>query len=215
MTPTRLAADALLFDNDGVLVDSGEAVERAWLRVASTYGLDADALMSQVHGRPSRATIDEFVDPPRRAEALALVDRLELEWGDLVRPIPGAVDCVSSLPAGRWAIVTSGTTALSTTRLRAAGVPVPPTLVTADDVRRGKPHPDPYLAAAAGLGVAPGRCVVFEDAAAGVAAARAAGVRWVVGVGPAASELEVDAAVADLRPVRFDGAAVVIERSTA
>lgn len=213
MTPIRLEADAFLFDNDGVLVDSAEAVEKAWLRLADAYDLDPVALLAHVHGRPSGVSIEEFVPASLRAEALAMVDRLELEWGAAVTAMPGAIACVSSLGRHEWAIVTSGTTALSTARLRAAGVPIPPTMVTSDHVRNGKPAPDPYLAAAAGLGVPPDRCVVFEDAAPGVAAARAAGVRYVVGVGSASGALaDVDAAVPDLRSLHIEHGAVLVDR---
>lgn len=214
MTPIRLEADAFLFDNDGVLVDSAGAVEKAWLRLADAYDLDPVALLAHVHGRPSRVTVEEFVAAPLRTEALAMVDRLELEWGAAVAPMPGAVDCVSGLGDHEWAIVTSGTTDLSTARLRAAGVPIPPTLVTADHVRHGKPAPDAYLAAAAGLGVPPDRCIVFEDAAPGVAAARAAGIGYVVGVGAHAGTLGADAAVPDLRSVRIVSGAALVGRSS-
>jgi sugar-phosphatase len=214
VTSIRLEADAFLFDNDGVLVDSAGAVEKAWLRLADAYDLDPVALLAHVHGRPSRVTVEEFVAAPQRSEALAMVDRLELEWGEAVTAMPGAVDCVSALGDHEWAIVTSGTTALSTARLRAAGVPIPPTLVTADHVRHGKPAPDPYLAAAAGLGVPPDRCVVFEDAAPGVAAARAAGIGYVVGVGAHAGSLGADAAVPDLRSVRIVSGAALVGRSS-
>jgi mannitol-1-/sugar-/sorbitol-6-phosphatase len=102
-------------------------------------------------------------------------------------------------------VVTSGGRAIATARMASAGLAAANVLVTSDDVERGKPFPDPYLLAAQRLGLSPGRCAVFEDAPAGIASARAAGVEVIVGVGPNAATEDVTAAVADLRGVRFDG----------
>jgi sugar-phosphatase len=203
---TVLHAEALLFDSDGVLVDSDASVEEAWSTWARHWDLDPDEVVPQVHGTPSRRTVARLIAGPHRDEALAMVDRLELEMADDVQALPGAVELLSSLVPGTWTIVTSGTGALARARLLAAGIPVPDVLVTADDVTHGKPDPEPYLTAAARLGRAPGVCVVFEDAEAGVAAARAAGVRHVVGV--TRRHADVDAYVPDLRSVTVDGSTV-------
>jgi sugar-phosphatase len=203
---TELRALALLFDSDGVLVDSDGAVEDAWSRWSRHWGLDPAEVTSQVHGTPSRQTVARLVAEADRDDALRMIDQLELELADEVRALPGAIELLSSLVPGSWTIVTSGTGPLARARLVAAGIPLPDVLVTADDVSRGKPDPEPYLAAAAGLGRAPHECLVFEDAAAGIASARAAGVRHVVGVGRRNDA--IDAFVPDLRSVTVEGGIV-------
>jgi len=203
---TVLRAEGLLFDSDGVLVDSDASVEEAWTTWARHWDLDPDEVVPQVHGTPSRRTVARLIAEPHQAEALAMVDRLELESADAVRALPGAVELLASLVPGTWCVVTSGTGPLARARLLAAGIPLPDVLVTADDVTRGKPDPEPYRTAADRLGRAPGACLVFEDAAPGVTAARAAGVRHVVGV--TRRHLEVDAYVPDLRSVTVDGQTV-------
>lgn len=203
---TDLHADGLLFDSDGVLVDSDASVEQAWSRWALHWELDPDEVVPQVHGTPSRQTVARLVAEPHRAEALAMIDRLEIELAASVRPLPGAVELLGTLPHGSWAIVTSGTGALARARFAAAGIPVPPVVVTADDVAEGKPAPEPYLAASSALGRPPGDCLVFEDAEAGVTAARAAGVRHVVGV--TRRQPGIDAFVPDLGCVQVTGSTV-------
>jgi sugar-phosphatase len=91
--------------------------------------------------------------------------------------IDGALTLLDSIPTGAWAIVTSGSRALATARLQSRGLPMPPTMVTADDVVNGKPHPEPYMTAARLLGLSADDCIVVEDAPAGLAAATAAGMR--------------------------------------
>ncbi|HQR27666.1 MAG TPA: HAD-IA family hydrolase [Nocardioides sp.] len=208
-----LRASGLLFDSDGVLVDSDDAVQEVWSRWAEHWGLDPDVVVPQVHGTPSRRTVARLVAAPHRSEALTMIDRMELEQADRVRAMPGAATLLRSLPPGTWAIVTSGTGALARARLAAAGLPTPTALVTADDVERGKPDPEPYLTAAGLLGERPADCLVFEDSAAGIAAARAAGVGHLVGVSKtdlSAPGAGVDAFVPDLRHVVVAGAEVRI-----
>src|SRR5262249_31738387 len=91
-------------------------------------------------------------------------------------PLPGACELVESVPADQFAIVTSGSRQLAIARLRAAGLPVPEVLVTAEQVDDGKPDPAGYLRAAELLGVDPAHSLVLEDAPAGVEAALAAGM---------------------------------------
>ena len=203
---TELSAPALLFDSDGVLVDSDAAVVAAWSAWSERWGLDPAVVVPQVHGTPSRRTVARLIAEPHRAEALAMIDQMELAQADLVAAMPGALNLLDSLAAGTWCIVTSGTGSLARARLAAAGLALPPVLVTADDVARGKPDPEPYLTAARLLGEPPGRCLVFEDSPAGVSAARAAGVGHVVGV--ANPNPEVDAFVPDLRWVSVEGSVV-------
>jgi sugar-phosphatase len=174
-----LRARALLFDLDGVLADSTASVERHWRAWAARHGLDGDALLAVVHGRRAVDTIREvtpWLDADRELAALVAA-----EAGDTrgVTAAPGAAALLARLPAGGWAVVTSGVRSVALARLRACGLPEPPLLVAADEIARGKPDPEGYLAAAARLGRAPAECVVLEDAPAGVAAARAAGMRCV------------------------------------
>ena len=163
-----------LFDIDGTLVDSSAVVERAWRQVAREFGVDGDAIVAGCHGRRSVDTVEEFFPPQDRAAAQERIDALELADRDVVA-CRGAADLLAGLDGQPWAAVTSGPRRLMTARLAAAGLPVPPVLVTAEDVQRGKPAPDGYLLAARELGVSPAGCVVVEDSPAGVAAGQASG----------------------------------------
>ena len=204
---TSFPCQAVLFDCDGVLVDSDGPVIAAWSQWAVDLGLDPVQVVSVVHGRRAADTVAMLVPGVGQADALALINRYELEAAHHVEAIPGARALTQTVPAQRWAVVTSGTTTLARARLVAAGIPDPRVLITADDVERGKPEPDGYLAAARLLGVAPGTCAVLEDAAAGIAAARAAGVAYVIGVGDRGLEGLADALVPDLTCVSWvDGA---------
>ena len=176
---TDLECDAVLFDLDGVLVDSSACVERHWRRWASEHGIDPDETMRFAHGRPTVDSI-RLVAPhlPADLEAACLNAAEAFDTGGVVA-IRGAAELVRRLPRTAWAIATSGTRDTALTRLRHTGVPVPDVLITADDIRRGKPYPEPYRLAAAGLNVPPVRCVVIEDAPLGISAGRAAGMRVV------------------------------------
>jgi sugar-phosphatase len=195
-----LIASAILFDVDGVLVDSAPSVTRAWSAWAHRVGLEPDWLLRRVHGRRAIDTI-RAVRPELDAESelATLVADETTDNADVVE-IPGARALVSSLPADRWAIVTSGLRPVATARLAAAGVPMARVMVTAESISRGKPDPECYLNGAAELGVAPADCLVVADAPAGAAAARAAGMRLLgLTTTHAAAELEpADLIVPDL-----------------
>lgn len=194
--------DAVLFDLDGTLVDSTASVTRSWQRLAQEYGVSAQALQSN-HGRPAVDLIARIIDEPRRSEALRRITELEVDDAVGLRPIDGADTFFAALPETARAIVTSGSVPIATARLRAAGIPTPTVFVTADDVRRAKPDPEPFLQAAARLGVHPSRCLVVEDAAAGVTAARAAGCAVLGITGTlAATDLHADMLVDDYRHLR-------------
>jgi sugar-phosphatase len=180
---------AILSDLDGVLVDSGDAVERVWREWAAGLGLDADAVARESHGVPTREVIAAVAPHLEAGAEAGRVERLHAATGG--RALPGAAELLARAPAGALAVVTSGGAELVAARLRSAGLPEPGCLVTADCVRRGKPAPDAYLLAAQALGVAPAGCVVIEDAPAGVRAGRAAGMTvWAVTTTHAAEELE-------------------------
>jgi mannitol-1-/sugar-/sorbitol-6-phosphatase len=178
---------AVISDLDGVLVDSVASSSRAWAAWGARHGLDGAAIGNANHGRPTREVLAEHVAPEWiDVEALFVLDLEVSDTRDVV-PYAGAHD-VLALPV--VAIATSCTLPLAHARLRATGLPVPGVLVSADQVTRGKPAPDPYLLAAERLGVAPQDCLVLEDAPSGIAAARAAGMTvWAVTTTHAAAEL--------------------------
>lgn len=167
----------LLFDLDGVLIDSTHAVARVWTRWAIARGFDPKEVVERAHGRPSFATVREYLPDADHEKENEKVERSEMEDLEGVVAWPGARELLAQLPEKRWTIVTSCTRPLAEVRLRATGMPVPARMVTASDITHGKPHPEPYLKGAAVLGVAAGDCVVFEDAPAGVRAGKAAGAR--------------------------------------
>lgn len=189
--------DAVLFDLDGTLADSTASVARCWDRFAHEFGA-APGVVQENHGQPADVLVGKLVGPGQLAAGRARIRELEIADAPSIDPIPGAQELFSSVPEDRRAIVTSGVRDLATARLRAVGLPVPRTMITFDDVEHGKPDPEPYLLAALRLGVDPTRCLVFEDAPAGIASARAAGCRVVavLGTSPAAelsgAELIVD-----------------------
>jgi sugar-phosphatase len=174
-------AQALLFDNDGTLVSSLASVDRCWTRWAAEYGITAEEFARvELHGRPAAEIAADLLPAEVVPEAVARIEDLEVE--DVpnggVHLLPGTRAFLDSLPAERWAVVTSATRRLAEARLDAVNI-LPKTLVAADDITRGKPDPEPYLLAARTLGVDPAHCVVFEDAPAGLAAGRAAGMATV------------------------------------
>jgi len=168
---------ALLFDMDGVLIDSTLAVARVWRKWALAHHFDPREVVARAHGRPSIMTIAEYLPGADHEAENRIVERAEMEDLDGVVPLPGARELLSALPPERWTIATSATRPLAEVRLRAAGLSIPEKLVTSNDIKHGKPHPEPYLKAAAALGFAPEDCVVVEDVPAGVEAGRAAGAR--------------------------------------
>lgn len=200
------AVDAILFDIDGTLVDSTRTVERTWRVWAAQRGLPADEILAVCHGRRTEDTIADFLPEEERAEAVAALERLELDDLDEVIALPGAREVLRMLPSDRWAAVTSGSGSLMRARLHAAGLPVPEVLVAAEDVSAGKPDPQGYRRAAAGLDVDVTRCLVVEDAPAGLAAGRAAGALTIaVATSHPAEELRpADVIVPDLRSLHID-----------
>ena len=173
----QLECDAILFDLDGVLIDSTACITRHWSKWAQQHGLDIAAIMRVAHGIRTVETmrlVAPHLDAEEEAKRFTAAEIVDTEG---VIAIEGALQLLNRLPADVWAIVTSATKELATARLRQVGLPVPSTLVTASDVRRGKPAPEPYLVAAKRMGIAAERCVVVEDAPAGIEAARAAGMQ--------------------------------------
>jgi len=211
----KIQADALLFDNDGTLVSSLESVYRCWTRWAEEYGITAEEFARvELHGRPAAEIAADLLPamgvPPRERsrawgsvpEAVVRIEQLEVEDVEGgVHLLPGTRALLDSVPADRWAVVTSATRRLAEARLDEAGIR-PKTLIAADDITRGKPDPEPFLLAARRLGVDPARCVVFEDAPAGLQAGRSAGMTTVaLTTTHQAAELHADIVVSDLSAV--------------
>jgi sugar-phosphatase len=194
---------AILFDLDGVLVDSTRAVDREWRAWAARKGVDGDAIMAIAHGVRTVEVIRR-VAPHLDAELEAsLIESEEAEDKEGVVVMPGAVELVSSIPDGRWGVVTSGSRLLASTRLEYCGIPLPRVLITSDDVTHGKPHPEPYLKGAEGLGFGPADCLVIEDAPAGIQSGLSGGMK-VVGITStyAAEKLvHADAVIGKLREI--------------
>jgi sugar-phosphatase len=199
---------AILFDLDGVLMDSRVCVERHWTRWANSRGIDVALVLAEAHGRRTTDTI-RAVAPSLDIEAEArLLEAAEAVDFDGVTTLPGAAELLEALPSGSWTVVTSGTRALATGRLAQGGLPIPPQLITADDVERGKPDPQPYLAGAAVLGLDPAVCLVVEDAPAGIQAGKAAGmtVLTVTTTFEASALMAADYVVASLADVALGSA---------
>jgi sugar-phosphatase len=201
MTTFRCAA--VLFDLDGVLVDSTGSIDRQWRAWAREQGIDERAVIAVAHGvrsvevvRAVAPHLDAEVEA-RRLEAREAADRG-------IAVMPGAIDLIRAIPEDRWAVVTSGTRFLASARLKIAGIPTPKVMVAADDVINGKPHPDPYLKGAELLGANPEECLVIEDALAGIRAAHAGGMK-VIGLSstyPATALSEADWVIQKLAQIK-------------
>lgn len=192
----HIHCSGVLFDLDGVLIDSTPAVTRVWRGWAARHGLNPEEVVRRAHGRPSIATIRELLPQADAASENRIVEQSEIDDIAGIVPLPGAQELLQALPPDRWTVVTSCTRPLAKVRLRAAALKVPEQMVTCSDVENGKPHPEPYLKGAAALGLAAGDCVVIEDAPAGIRSGKAAGAR-VIAVRTTAPEKELKAAGAD------------------
>lgn len=204
----------VLLDMDGTLVDSSSVVERLWTEWGAGHGLEPERVLSVIHGRQGQESMAVLL--PERDHELNLAENQamlarEVRELDGVRTVPGAPAFLLALEGSAHALVTSATRELATARMGAAGVPLPPLMITAENVRNSKPDPEGFLVAARALGVAPEQCVVFEDSAAGIAAARAAGMP-VVGVGAASAAHKPEVHVEDLTGigVTHDGTGITL-----
>lgn len=206
----RVETKGLLFDMDGVLISSIGSVVRCWRIWAKKYGIPNADTYEVPHGvraidivRSLRPDIDPL-------EGLKVIEDLEIVDTSDLKVLPGAKELLESLPPERWAIVTSATRRLMLGRLEAAGLPAPGRIVSADDVEKGKPDPEPYRKGAQLLGCTPEECVVVEDAPSGVGAGKAAGSRvlGVVGTHTLAELERADWVVQSLEDIRakvYDG----------
>jgi len=200
------STQAILFDMDGVLIDSAPAVERVWRVWALTHGFDPARVVAQAHGRRSIETIRAVAPAMDAEKENIIVEQMEIDDKDGVTALPGAAELLGQLPDERFAIVTSATRPLAVARLGYAGLRIPRHMISADDVINGKPSPEPYLKGAALLGATAGECLVFEDTPAGIASARASAMQTVaLQTTYPAHELQfADAIVTSLADVRAE-----------
>lgn len=200
LTEQAFRVQAVLFDMDGTLIDSTPAVERSWATWAQRWGVHFATPPAQ-QGRPARDIVREHLPADQVDAGFADIEETEVaDTAGIVR-LAGVPELLASLPADRWAVVTSCSAPLAAARLGVVDIR-PQVLVTASDTERGKPDPAPYLAAAARLGFAPQECLVVEDAAAGLESGRAAGCATLGVVGTLGhGVLQADAVVASLRDV--------------
>ncbi|PQZ89579.1 phosphatase [Arthrobacter sp. MYb227] len=197
-----LEFEAILFDLDGTLIDSTIATERAWTHWGTLMGLSN--YTHTLHGLTAQSLVNTLIDEPRHAEALELITRLEIEDTEGIHLKDGVGALLASLPAERWTIVTSCTSALASARMGAASLARPLHMVTADQVATGKPSPEGFLLSAQRLGVDISRCLVVEDAPAGLSAGNAAGAYTLAVTGTyGADALEANAIVNSLAQIEF------------
>ncbi len=195
---------AILFDLDGVLVDSTGSVTRQWRRWAEEQNLDPDEVVEIAHGVRTIEIVRRLAPHlDAKAETLRLEKR-EADDHQGVSVMPGAAELLKAIPPGRWCVVTSGTRYLATARLQLGNLPMPQVLVSADDVSKGKPHPEPYLMGAKLLGANPTECLVIEDAPAGIRAAHAGGMKaiGITSTYPAPALQEADVVVQSLAQIK-------------
>ena len=165
----------VLFDLDGTLVDSLPAVDHSWTRFCFLHGLDPEVVLPAIHGKKAVDSIRQWLPDLDADEQNVILRGYEVADSSTVRAFPGALEFFDSLPALQRLVVTSGTRDVAWARLTASGLPAEDRYVTGEQVVRGKPHADPFVEGAHRLGLAPGQCVAFEDTAAGVQSAKAAG----------------------------------------
>ncbi|MBV7436520.1 phosphatase YfbT [Aeromonas encheleia] len=203
MSAQILRARALLLDMDGTLIHSTGEVETVWRLWCRRHQLAPEPLLAMCHGVRAREVLGALAPHLDLAVELALLDELEIRHTGAAEPIAGARTLLASLPAARWALVTSASQRVARHRLASAGLPLPRLLIGAEDVVRGKPDPEPYLLGASRLGLAPADCLVFEDAAAGIQSALQAGCQVVQIGGDKLLDSRVRARLRDWRQIRL------------
>jgi mannitol-1-/sugar-/sorbitol-6-phosphatase len=199
------SCEAILFDLDGVLVDSTGSVTRQWKRWAQENNIDPKKVVEIAHGVRTIEIVRKLA-PHLDAEAeVVRLEKREADDHEGVAVMPGAAELIKAIPEGRWCVVTSGTRHLATSRLKLASLPTPQILVSADDVSKGKPDPEPYLMGAKLLGMKPAECLVIEDAPAGIRAAHAGGMKAIAitSTYPTSTLQEADAVVQKLAQIEI------------
>lgn len=195
---------AILFDLDGVLVDSTRSVARQWRLWAQDNGVDPEQVLKIAHGRRTVEVVRLLAPHLPTEEEVQKLEQREAADTEGVTVMPGAADLVRSIPDGRWGVATSGTRYLATSRLRLGNLPIPRVLVSADEVVKGKPDPEPFLKGAELLGMNAEECLVIEDAPAGIRAAHAGGMKVIAlpSTYPVSELQEADAVVQGLQKIR-------------
>ena len=192
----------LLFDNDGVLVDSMPGALKAWVSWGEHYNRGFE-LSAEYHGRRASDIVAELVSEDKFHDALDYINQLELDEAHSTTALVGTLELLASLPDGTWNIVTGANPELARARLSAAGIVPPQALVTAADGRKGKPDPEPYLLGAQKIGIPISECAVFEDAPAGLLAGKLAGAALLVGIGEQTLESVADLVVVSLAGLKY------------
>jgi sugar-phosphatase len=188
---------AILFDLDGVLVDSTRSVGRQWRAWAAEHNIAPEKAVEIAHGVRTIEVV-RLLAPHLDGDAeVKNIEQREAEDTDGVAAMPGASKLIESLPDRLWGVVTSGTRYLATSRLRLANLPIPKVLVSAEDVKKGKPDPEPYLTGARLLGFKPADCLVIEDAPAGIRSAHDGGMKVIAltSTYPSSDLMQADAIV--------------------
>ncbi len=205
----ELEVSGILFDMDGILVSSLGSVERSWAKWGRMRGVDGAKAIQTAHGQRAIETIRVLRPDLDDEEELRVIEQIEMDDTEGLEVLPGVAELLGSLPEGSWTVCTSATERLARSRMEHAGLVPPSVFISADTVKHGKPHPEPYLRGAMLLGFAPGRCVVFEDAPAGCEAGKAAGcmVAATLFSHTAAQLAAADYLVQSLQAVRVTGAA--------
>jgi mannitol-1-/sugar-/sorbitol-6-phosphatase len=204
----RFDCAAILFDLDGVLVDSTGSVTRQWQVWAQEHNIDPQRVAEIAHGVRAIEIVRVLAPHLDAAAEVARIEKREAADHDGVAVMPGAAELLKAIPEGRWCVVTSGTRHLATARLKLANLPTPKVLVAADDVSKGKPDPEPYLMGAKLLGMNPAECLVIEDAPAGIRSAHAGGMKaiGITSTYPASGLQEADAIVQKLAQIKVGSA---------
>jgi sugar-phosphatase len=193
--------DAVIFDLDGVLVDSSTLIERHWWKWASKHGIDPAESLHAILGLTTAEGI-RLVAPHLDAEVEAnKIDTAEAKDTEGVTAYEGVMEMLGTIPGRWWGVATSGTRDTAVARMQTAGLTVPEVLISADDVTRGKPEPEPYLIAAQRMQVQPERCIVIEDSAGGLRSGLAAGMT-VIAVASTHSPHELEMARALVKEIR-------------
>lgn len=187
----------LLFDNDGVLIDSMPGALRAWVKWGKVYHPGFE-LTPEFHGRRAGDIVKDLVSTEEYRASYDYINLLEIAEAANTKPLPGTMEFLSQLPKGRWNIVTGANPELAKVRLEAAGIAIPETLVTAYDAKKGKPDPEPYLLGAEKINIPIQDCVVFEDAPAGLIAGQRGGAALLVGIGQQTLDSVADVVVRSL-----------------
>ncbi len=195
---------AILFDLDGVLVDSTRSVTRQWSRWAQENNIDPQKVVEIAHGVRTIEIVRQLAPNLDAAAEVIRIEKREADDQEGVAVMPGAAELLQAIPEGRWCVVTSGTRYLATARLKLANLPTPKVLVSANDVSKGKPDPEPYLMGAELLGMNPTDCLVIEDAPAGIRAAHAGGMKaiGITSTYPATDMQSADAVVQKLAQIK-------------